>query len=886
MTNEQKDLRSSLLFEQASYCHLLTTPTPQVRKYAFHIILAGYRFTKAGQKEHAVRAYRQGFQIYKDRGWRVAEEHILYTLGHQALLMKDYSVAVDLFNQLLSGERPPSNNSLQQMCHLREFFIVHHMREKDASRNASANIGRADASAASSRRDELTVPVFRAQQCLVDLSCREWSGGEIVGLEGAHPGSSWQNLERVICEQMRGQEILFLQRTCQPVFTPVSNNSLAPQAVVGEVIRLLMPVENKFHTSLLLKKVQLVWKFRKDESEEWTESELLSREEQSAVVASTLVSSLSLEKNSTARIVLSLTPAVPGELVITGVEYSMRAQFPQTVDTDYTIKGRQHFSVRGPRLKSTKEHRLSVTYGQDLRLSLQVTPPRPRLELELKMPDSLVQGEIRRTQLVARNKGQVAMEGLYLVHQLPGLFSIGKRQKRAPSASTSLFSFPVVWDPILRETREDGESVTPPLDFLPIPLDRPLEAGAEEKITLWMRAPEQVGRHDVNLYCYYRTAAGRKEGRRELGERIFSGSYVLKVLPSVAASASLGAAEAFGNETYQTLTVHVSGVGKEATGHSGRDLGEVAVTQVGLVSHARRLSKLESAGMRSVQKMDSSTLCVQVEDAARKGDEGDRDLFFSTVQCSSSQDDALVLHTAPHLDFLKQGFLPVSRGQPPLLRHDLVSVSWQAKGAGGDNIRGQLVVPLRSVPDQGRERGRTEEVDGRAGKTRAPASASTALPVKVEVEVSPVLEHDFLVRPACTVPCTVVVTNPTSAGSFSPSEEEVRVRLRAADDDHDDDGAGMVLVGAVCSEEVLLGPGQSRRFHVGVAVTSPGLYQCTGLKVGASSSGGRSTSAPVKITFFARQSPSSSVAAHPAAGAAGPGGAGGGGKQVISAAIM
>ena len=219
MTNEQKDLRSSLLFEQAAYCHLLSTsPSPQVRKYAFHIILAGYRFSKAGQKEHAVRAYRQGFQIYRGRGWRVAEEHVLYTLGHQALLMKDYDSTAELFNELLSGSRPASANALQQMCHLREFFIVHHLREK------GNDSGKAAASAA-----ELTVPVFRAQQCVADLSCREWGGGEILGLEGAHPGASWQALEKAVCEQMRGQEILFLQRTCQTIFTPVSNNSLVPQ---------------------------------------------------------------------------------------------------------------------------------------------------------------------------------------------------------------------------------------------------------------------------------------------------------------------------------------------------------------------------------------------------------------------------------------------------------------------------------------------------------------------------------------------------------------------------------------------------------------------------------------------------------------------------------
>ena len=66
MTNEAKDLRSALLLEQAAYCYLMCNP-PLVRKYAFHIILSGYRFSKSGQKKHSSRAYRQGFQVYIDR---------------------------------------------------------------------------------------------------------------------------------------------------------------------------------------------------------------------------------------------------------------------------------------------------------------------------------------------------------------------------------------------------------------------------------------------------------------------------------------------------------------------------------------------------------------------------------------------------------------------------------------------------------------------------------------------------------------------------------------------------------------------------------------------------------------------------------------------------
>ncbi len=75
------------------------------------------------------------------------------------------------------------------------------------------------------------------------------------------------------------------------------------KAAVDEVIRIVLPVENKFHTALLLKKLQPLWKFRREGSEEWVDSEsaTMSKEEQAAIVNSAGVPSLSLEKNSTAR---------------------------------------------------------------------------------------------------------------------------------------------------------------------------------------------------------------------------------------------------------------------------------------------------------------------------------------------------------------------------------------------------------------------------------------------------------------------------------------------------------------------------------------------------------------------------------------------------------
>lgn len=45
---QDSDLRSALLLEQAAHC-FIHMRTPMVRKFAFHMILAGHRYSKAGQ---------------------------------------------------------------------------------------------------------------------------------------------------------------------------------------------------------------------------------------------------------------------------------------------------------------------------------------------------------------------------------------------------------------------------------------------------------------------------------------------------------------------------------------------------------------------------------------------------------------------------------------------------------------------------------------------------------------------------------------------------------------------------------------------------------------------------------------------------------------------
>ena len=50
LSSDESDMRSALFLEQAAQCFLaVQTPQPSIRKYAFYMSIAGYRFNKAGQ---------------------------------------------------------------------------------------------------------------------------------------------------------------------------------------------------------------------------------------------------------------------------------------------------------------------------------------------------------------------------------------------------------------------------------------------------------------------------------------------------------------------------------------------------------------------------------------------------------------------------------------------------------------------------------------------------------------------------------------------------------------------------------------------------------------------------------------------------------------------
>lgn len=119
MTSEDSDLRSALLLEQAAYCFL---QSKMIRKYAFHMVLAGHRYSKAAQRKHSLRCYKQAFQVYRNTGWDLACDHIHYTIGRQANNLQQFNEAVQSFSELIRGESKQTGQ--QQAVFLKEYLTI------------------------------------------------------------------------------------------------------------------------------------------------------------------------------------------------------------------------------------------------------------------------------------------------------------------------------------------------------------------------------------------------------------------------------------------------------------------------------------------------------------------------------------------------------------------------------------------------------------------------------------------------------------------------------------------------------------------------------------------------------------------------------------------
>ncbi|XP_069575816.1 trafficking protein particle complex subunit 8 isoform X1 [Brachyistius frenatus] len=548
MTSEDSDLRSALLLEQAAHC-FINMRNPMVRKFAFHMILAGHRFSKAGQRRHALRCYCQAMQVYKERGWSLAEDHINFTIGRQSFTLRQPEDAVTAFRQILINDS--RQTATQQGAFLREYLYVY---KSVVGSNADS-------------LPQLPLP------CIHSSATRVYFGHERRLAEGEKQAATHVSLDQEYDQDLSAmwcgleeQLVASANRWMVPAnFQPTqcclnsqTDNLRHPLAVVEEPIIVEVTFRNPLKVSLTLSSLSLLWRFTDDESSSSTErtakelpAEAITNEETPAggmtqkddIVTTEVIQEFYMgpEETKTAR--LRLLPHRTGQLNIGGIVYNLAAassgetaastEDQQTSDL-MVVRGRQDLKIRGPRLNLTKEDKMVVRHGPDRRLDPIITPPMPLMEVFfLQFPTALLCGEIRKAYVEFCNVSGVALCGLRVASTHPDFFTFGSQATTpltpvSPTSAENCSAYKTLATPlqpgsVASEILVSAKDFSQPAGGMEIPLDGgTLQPGESTQLPLWLRGPDQEGVHEINFLFYYEsTQKELKISHRVLRHTVF-----------------------------------------------------------------------------------------------------------------------------------------------------------------------------------------------------------------------------------------------------------------------------------------------------------------------------------------------------------------------------
>ncbi|XP_021562317.1 trafficking protein particle complex subunit 8 isoform X4 [Carlito syrichta] len=600
------DLRSALLLEQAAHC-FINMKAPMVRKYAFHMILAGHRFSKAGQKKHALRCYCQAMQVYKGKGWSLAEDHINFTIGRQSYTLRQLDNAVSAFRHILINESKQS--AAQQGAFLREYLYVY----KNVSQLSPDG-----------PLPQLPLPYINSSATRVFFGHdRRPADGEKqaathVSLDQEYDSESsqqWRELEEQVVAVVNKGIIPSNFYPTQYCLNSYSDNSRFPFAVVEEPITVEVAFRNPLKVPLLLTDLSLLWKFQpKDFSGKDNEEvkQLVTGEPEmigAEVISEFLINS---EELKVAR--LKLFPHHVGELHILGVVYNLGTVQGQVdgigalpgchtgkYSLSLSVRGKQDLEIQGPRLNNTKEEKTSIKYGPDRRLDPIITEEMPLLEVFfIHFPTGLLCGEIRKAYVEFVNVSKCPLTGLKVVSKRPEFFTFGGNTAvltpLSPSASENCSAYKtVVTDStsvctalISSASSVDfGIGIGSQPEVIPVPLpDTVLLPGASVQLPMWLRGPDEEGVHEINFLFYYESVKKQPKIRHRILRHtaVICTSRSLNVRATVCRSNSLEDEEGRGSNMLVFVDV-------ENTNTSEAGVKEFHIVQVSSSSKHWKLQK-------------------------------------------------------------------------------------------------------------------------------------------------------------------------------------------------------------------------------------------------------------------------------------------------------
>ncbi|XP_002095589.2 trafficking protein particle complex subunit 8 [Drosophila yakuba] len=489
MTNEESDLRSALLLEQAAYCFLVTQP-PMHRKYAFHIVLAGNRYSRAGQRKHAYRCYRQAYQVFQKREWSLAEDHIQYTVAKQAYMLKQLEEASRSFAHLL---RPGSLQSAQQQTS----FLKEYIQTQNELVKRSPELGLLPH--ALPQVVQSSVRVLTLVQSPSAVAPHVPATNIEINSNLTADDPIWNKIEEMLVITAANNKP-FVFKPSRYLYTKQQPALETPVAVQGEPIELAVTLSNSVRCGIALSEIDLLWKLTLDNDE--VLSNACTYEESSdsdnkiavgAAVKTSCVASIKLAEQAEETLHFKLTPKLTGRLNVLGIVCRVAA----SADPAASLLGTLQFETQKIRPHNAKQSSQTVL---DNRLTIKLVPQLPSMNVSFTpVPNRLLAGEIVPVHVTLRNLGIAPIEEIYLGCDNPRCVSILDQHSQMPLAMMSSLRN-LSNDKLVKDKEIRGQRV---YRLLNRPGLAALDAQQVQTISLWVQAPHQAGLFTLRLLFYY-----------------------------------------------------------------------------------------------------------------------------------------------------------------------------------------------------------------------------------------------------------------------------------------------------------------------------------------------------------------------------------------------
>ncbi|KAG9443300.1 hypothetical protein H6P81_014640 [Aristolochia fimbriata] len=503
ISSEERPLHAAVMLEQSSYCYLYASP-PMLRKYGFHLVLAGSRYEITEQRMHAIRTYRSALSVYKGSSWNYINDHVHFNIGKWFSLVGLFEVAMQHMLEILACSHQPLST---QELFLRNFLHV------------VQNLGKNHVVF------RLQLPVIGTRSISVIFEDhRTYASSTSVHVKE----SLWRSLEDEMVPSISTTRTNWLDSQTRSSLKKFKDFSIC---VAGEAIKVNIEMRNPLQTPISISGVSLVCELsprseeagsdeHKLESSSNNIMQLNDRENKGADISgSSFVLSemnFTLQGGETRVVELIVTPKVEGILKIIGARWTLAG----------CIIGYCNFDTDIPKKKPVKRRKSKPSSRQNLKFL--VIKALPKLDGCIhQLPMKPYAGDLRRLVLELRNPSESPIKNLKMKVSHPAILIPGSLEDMDvdfPSCLEKQSSHEHIGVRTTDVKRSGGRLVL-------FSESTVIQGGSTFSWPLWMHTGVP-GRISLFISIYYEV----ENSSSEMNYRILRMVYELEVLPSLEAS--------------------------------------------------------------------------------------------------------------------------------------------------------------------------------------------------------------------------------------------------------------------------------------------------------------------------------------------------------------